>query len=168
MRCPDCGDGRLVRKFYGGRLYYGCSNHEATGCRGKVGAHQDSGEPLGTPADAKTRKMRARAHEAFDPLWMSGHVKRVEAYRLLRDWLGVSKRAAHIGKLDAAQCRALIAKVKAYRVEQGLALPPVEVLREQHLIRQTQKRRGLLPSPAKKARQKVMRRWRQDTDREDA
>lgn len=63
-----------------------------------------------TPADDTTRALRHQCHEAFDPLWQTQRrwETRADAYRWLRQVMGVPKRDAHIGCFDAAQCRALL------------------------------------------------------------
>jgi hypothetical protein len=80
-------------------LQYRCT---ADGCRGSHGAHPD-GTPLGTPADAATKRARAAAHADFDRIWEHGVMSRSGAYAWLARELG-GGCPVHIGSLDAAGC----------------------------------------------------------------
>lgn len=64
-----------------------------------------------TPADAETRALRTRCHDAFDPLWRrrTRFRSRGEAYRWLRRAMNLTVDEAHVGRFDAAQCRRLLA-----------------------------------------------------------
>jgi hypothetical protein len=81
------------------------------GCRGSHGAHPD-GSPLGEPADIRTKKARIEAHDAFDRLWRHGPLTRSGAYRWMAEILGISKKAAHIGKLSHDSCTKLVGAVR--------------------------------------------------------
>lgn len=56
--------------------------------------------------------MRMAAHQAFDPIWQSGHMKRRHAYRWLADELGISRlhwqEYCHIGMFDILTCERVI------------------------------------------------------------
>jgi ssDNA-binding Zn-finger/Zn-ribbon topoisomerase 1 len=91
-------------------LFYGCTRWPE--CNGTHGAHQKTGEPLGTPANADTKRARIRAHAAFDQLWKEGGMKRTEAYRWMQATLGLSAREAHISMLDEATCERLMVAIK--------------------------------------------------------
>jgi ssDNA-binding Zn-finger/Zn-ribbon topoisomerase 1 len=110
--CADCG-APMVLRFTAklNRKFYGCSRWPA--CQGTHGAHQGTGEPLGTPANAETKAARIRAHEAFDELWKSGLMKRRAAYRWMAEVLGLSREAAHISRMDLATCERLVQAVRA-------------------------------------------------------
>lgn len=108
--CPSCGV-RMVLKLDGeDRWFYGCPNYPA--CQNTHGAHQESGEPMGIPADAETRQWRIRAHKAFDMLWKSGEMSRSAAYRLLQRIMDLPEDEAHIGRFDRDQCQELIDKIQ--------------------------------------------------------
>jgi hypothetical protein len=81
-------------------------------CDAYVGCHPGTNEPLGSPANAKTRQARKAAHAAFDVLWRSGRMKRKEAYRWLCDKLGIEKNDCHIGMFNAAMCDHVVAVLK--------------------------------------------------------
>lgn len=70
-----------------------------------VGCHRGTTNPLGTPAGAKLRAMRKRAHAAFDVLW-TNRKERSQRYRELAKALNVKE--AHIGHSDIEQCKIII------------------------------------------------------------
>lgn len=91
--------------------------------RAYVGAHPGTSIPLGYPAGLKTRRMRAQAHEFFDPIWKAkkllveqkprserepGYNARNAAYAWLAQQLGISPSEAHISMMDAATCQRVI------------------------------------------------------------
>lgn len=67
-------------------------------CKAHVGCHPGTTHPLGSVADAELRRWRSRAHEAFDPLWKEGAMRRGQAYAWLAKTLGVS--VIHVGESD--------------------------------------------------------------------
>ena len=85
--------------------FWGCSGYPK--CAATHGAHPD-GTPLGTPANADTKKARIAAHIAFDRLWKEGPYSRREAYQELARLTGLSSDDAHIGKFDKDTCEWLI------------------------------------------------------------
>lgn len=101
----SCGEWMELRNTpYG--IRYVCPS-----CRLRHGAHQATGEPLGTPApDEDTRQARIDAHEALDALWRGPGAKmtRSEAYGYLVERTGLSPEECHIGRFTAVQCRAAI------------------------------------------------------------
>lgn len=109
LRCGDCGDTMELRRAAFG-WFYGCVNYPV--CKGIVSAHQETKEPMGTPANAETRLARIRAHAAFDTLWRGGPLTRKEAYRWLRKVMQKSYEDGHIGHFTLTECEALIEAVK--------------------------------------------------------
>lgn len=107
LPCPECGS---QMPLCGGKfgLMYRCM---AGTCKGSHGAHPD-GSPLGEPADARTKKARIEAHDAFDRLWRHGPLTRPGAYSWMAETLGLSKDAAHIGKLSHGACTELVRAVR--------------------------------------------------------
>jgi hypothetical protein len=77
----------------------------------KVGAHQDTGEPLGIPVSKENREWRIKAHDAFDKLWKEGNVTRGQAYRWLTSKMKLGE-PAHIANMNIAQCRKVIGLCK--------------------------------------------------------
>ena len=102
--CPYCGrSATLGSHSIGSRMVYRWTC-PSDACNAYVGCHKNSLKPLGTLANPNLRKARVRAHNVFDRLWRSGKMQRGDAYRLLRDKLGLSEDEAHIGRFDIATC----------------------------------------------------------------
>jgi len=99
---------RYSPKFKGGNWFYGCSRFPA--CSGSHGCHQDSGKPLGKPADRETKEWRIKAHDAFDTLWQVGPMNRREAYKWLATEIGVTE--IHMGESDIETCKKVIELVR--------------------------------------------------------
>jgi len=78
------------------------------GCDAYVGCHGDTNKPMGVLADKEHRDLKMRAHNAFDPLWVSMDMNRTEAYEWLAEKMGLSKRKCHIGMFNQDQCREVI------------------------------------------------------------
>lgn len=112
VHCGECSAPmELKRGQYG--LFWGCTAYPL--CRGIHGAHQATGAPLGTPADAATRAARVKAHQALDRLWKSGTMSRAAAYRWLATVLELPPEEAHIAKLDAAQCARVVQAFERFK-----------------------------------------------------
>lgn len=110
VECPLCRSRmRLKTSRYG--LFYGCERWPA--CDATHGAHP-SGEPLGVPADAETKRWRIKAHEAFDQLWkgVGATMTRREAYRWMIYTMALPGSEAHIGCFSKEQCERLIAALE--------------------------------------------------------
>ncbi len=107
VTCPECGEKMMLRNSRFG-WFYGCSMFPK--CRAAHGAHPN-GEPLGIPADSKTKAWRVKAHNEFDKLWNGpdAEMSRSEAYRWMIETLALAKDDAHIGKFSTEQCQQLIA-----------------------------------------------------------
>jgi len=106
--CPECGAEMVLRNSKYG-LFYGCSHYPE--CQATHGAHQNSGEPLGIPADKQTKQWRIKAHETFDNYYKKWGMKRKEAYKFLQTLMGLSQKEAHIGRFDKEQCQRLISRI---------------------------------------------------------
>lgn len=76
-------------------------------CDAYVGLHPNTAIPLGTLADADTRKARKECKPAFIALYRgpSAIFGRSEAYRWLADKLGIPVNACHWGWFDSNQCQ---------------------------------------------------------------
>lgn len=116
--CSSCGcsfDLRLTKgkEIYPKRLdlrnkfYWKCDR-----CGAYVGCHPGTRRALGTPADAKLRKLRAQVHAVLDPFWKSKKMSRSEAYRSLALVFGF--RLVHIGEMDVEQCEKAIAFIQSW------------------------------------------------------
>jgi ssDNA-binding Zn-finger/Zn-ribbon topoisomerase 1 len=101
IKCGDCGKAmELIDGKYGWQ--YRCTNYPW--CRGIVGCHQKTKEPLGIPVNAATRIARIKAHDAFDDLWQKGNITRAQAYRYMAGEIGIQ----HIGECSLEQCETII------------------------------------------------------------
>lgn len=112
IMCPYCNNAtelvdsaEIYRRSYG--MIYLCRP-----CDAFVGCHRGTTKPLGTPANRKLRKRRIAAHNAFDPVWRSGKVKRKEAYKMLAEYMGIDGGKAHIAMFDEAQCEKVLNFIK--------------------------------------------------------
>ena len=105
LSCPECGD-RLVLREGKHNKFYGCVNSPV--CKGSHSAHQNSGKPLGTPADAETKQWRVKAHNALDRLWKEWGYKRNEAYGMLQTIMDMKPYDAHISRFTKEDCQKLL------------------------------------------------------------
>ncbi len=98
--CPDC----TVRMRLRGksRLKYVCLQ-----CRASLIANK-YGQPLGSPTTKDVRRLRMRAHIAFDQLWKSGDVTRSSAQRWIANELGIPFRRCHFGYMNRQQLEVVI------------------------------------------------------------
>lgn len=141
VECPLCRSPmRLKTSRFG--LFYGCSRWPQ--CDATHGAHP-SGEPLGIPADAETKRWRIRAHEEFDKLWKGegAPLTRSAAYRWMIVNLALSAEEAHIGRFSVVQCKRLIEALKhkpQVDALNGSAKPDPEVLRRRAAKRRRRQR----------------------------
>lgn len=65
LMCPDCGAPMALKAGKFGR-FYGCSTWAETGCGGSHGANFLTGAPVGTPAEARVRRLRKRVMQAAE------------------------------------------------------------------------------------------------------
>jgi len=105
--CPLCGGRMVLRDSRFGR-FYACEHWAQTKCEGLIGCHPGTNVPLGFPADLATRTLRHQAHLAFDEHWKKMKVSRRNAYRLLRQVMGLTPEQAHIGQFTKEQCQRLL------------------------------------------------------------
>ncbi|PVX36828.1 zinc-finger-containing protein [Janthinobacterium sp. 78] len=114
--CPNCGAPvELINNsaIYAGRQFgewpwvYKCTCKE---CDSYVGLHPFTAIPLGTLADARLRRARKQAKDAFNPMWQSGEMTRDAAYAWLAASLGIGDvNECHIGWFDVAMCARAVA-----------------------------------------------------------
>ena len=114
-KCPYCGaDLELKDASYiyhsGKSKQWGkvwvCSNYPK--CDAYVGCHEGTTLPLGRPANARLRTLKAEAHKQFDPIWKSGLMNRREAYKWLASMLDIPLDECHIGMFDVKMCQKVI------------------------------------------------------------
>lgn len=112
MKCPYCGE--WAEKTTGLKVYprrpdlHHLVMYACLPCDAWVGAHKDSGKPLGRLANAELRRAKMAAHAAFDPLWKSGQMSRKKAYKMLSDKMGLKPEETHIGMFDVEQCNTVV------------------------------------------------------------
>ncbi|RTL36515.1 MAG: hypothetical protein EKK53_22480 [Burkholderiales bacterium] len=114
LRCPNCGSEptlSLASNLWPRATGYVFVCPSYPGCDSFVRCHAGTQEPLGTLAAPRLRRLRGEAHEAFDPLWNEPGTKfgRDFAYQVAGQVLGIDD--FHIGYLDEAGCRELIARI---------------------------------------------------------
>jgi hypothetical protein len=108
LRCPNCGGpARLTdsAEVYHGRSYgpaYVCVKYPA--CDSYVGCHPNTEVPLGTLAGPELRRARNAAHRAFDGWWRGGGLRRSDAYRMLAERMGMTRKQAHIALMSEGEC----------------------------------------------------------------
>lgn len=127
VTCPYCNakaalvDGRELyphRPDLRDKLGYQCAP-----CDAWVGCHPGTDRPLGRLANAELRKAKMAAHAAFDPLWKAKQRRdgcskgraRGKGYAWLADQLGIPPSECHIGMMDVATCRRVVAICEGVR-----------------------------------------------------
>ena len=106
LECPDCG-ALLILKDSKFGIFYGCVNWRETQCKGSLSCNR-SAKPLGSPANAETRKLRHQAYEAMHTFWDMSKCEYGEIHTLL----GVPQDYLRIGFLDKAKCLRIIEAVR--------------------------------------------------------
>lgn len=106
LTCPYCQQpAKLLLSsapLYQGRDYgpaWACAP-----CGAWVGCHPGTTNPLGRLANAPLRKLKRRAHAAFDPIWKQKFMPRRKAYAWLAEQLGIEPKDCHIGLMNDEQC----------------------------------------------------------------
>lgn len=84
-----------------GEYIWHCSN-----CGAYVGVHKGTKLPKGQLANRDLRILRIKAHAFFDPIWQSGQMTHIDAYKWLAQKTGLNN--PHIGEADEEQCKAII------------------------------------------------------------
>jgi len=84
-------------------FFYHCKPCDAT-----VSCHPGTSIPKGTLADAKLRKARLRAHQAFDPLWQKGFINRSNAYAWLARQMQIDVDYCHMALFNLDECEQVI------------------------------------------------------------
>ena len=112
IKCPYCGG---EAGLYTGASLYAHRDHlkdeffyHCAPCKATVSCFPGSAVPKGTLANAKLRKARLRAHEAFDPLWQKGYINRSNAYEWLAKQMRMHIDNCHMALFDYEQCQEVI------------------------------------------------------------
>lgn len=123
VKCPYCGNnarkatGKEIyphRKKLWKRKFFICQP-----CDARVGCHDVKGhkwKPFGTMANKELRKLRQRAHAAFDPMWDSegASFTRYQAYGWLGCMMGLERDDTHIGMFNEEQCLKVVRVCKEW------------------------------------------------------
>lgn len=116
--CPYCSSAaKLSARVEGGVVTH---LWMCTPCNAHVGCHRGTTTPLGTLANAELRAARAKAKDAFNPIWRLGAKSRTGAHLWLANKLGIAPKACHIDKLDFEQCMRALEVSMAWRRNKGL------------------------------------------------
>lgn len=125
--CPYCSN---KSKFVNGNVIYPNQPHlkskqfyHCKPCNAYVGVHEGTKKPYGTLANHELRKMRNKAHSAFDPLWKQKIFKnRNSAYSWLSHSLHIDKSKCHIGMFDVEMCQRVF-DISTYKSQSGKDYP---------------------------------------------
>lgn len=111
MRCPKHKIGLVPSDtFYG--IRFSCPIND---CTVVCWSNKNS-----TPADARTRSARSRAHAEFDLIWKNEHISRNKAYSMLASYMGLTRGRAHIGYFNRKQCKLVLKFIKSFYKENRL------------------------------------------------
>lgn len=88
-------------------------------CEAYVGTHEGTTTPYGILAKRELRELKKKAHNAFDPIWKGGEMRRHEAYAWLAREMRLTRAQCHIGMFNEDKCRDVIAICRAYNANKG-------------------------------------------------
>jgi len=132
VNCDKCNVPAILMKdstpVYGrdyGPLWI-CSNFPR--CDARCGCHPGTHRPLGSLADRETRNLRKAVHNAFDPLWKRGTIKRSRAYETLAERMQIAVSECHVGMFTAEQCRQALRIITRMCKKSDQLYPSVEVI----------------------------------------
>lgn len=112
MRCQYCGkEARIVPStdiFCTLKDTRYSQYWECLPCDAHIPCEHGTEVPVGTLANAHTRRLRQEAHKAFDPFWRFHKWHRKIAYLLLARTMGVETLSCHIAMFDDDQCSQVI------------------------------------------------------------
>lgn len=120
--CPYCGstailaDSAMVYGTSYGNMWI-CPNFPT--CNSYVGVHKRTNEPLGRLANEQLRILKRKCHDAFDPIWQQGKMKRNDVYILLAERMGIPKEQCHFGMFDVEQCKEALKAINSIKIEKG-------------------------------------------------
>ncbi len=97
------------------KLFWQCTN-----CGNFVGCHPGTDKPLGVIVGSRVKNARIQVHDALDPIWRSGTIKRSQLYRELTDKLGWKYHTANIRSVKEAN------EVLAILATYEITIEPIE------------------------------------------
>lgn len=127
MKCQYCNNN--AKLVTGNILYphrpdlYNMKFWNCKECDAYVGCHPGTDKPLGILANAELRRAKRKAHEAFDPVWKNGKIKRADAYKWLADKLGIRIESCHIGMFNVSMCKEVVNKMSSLPTLKANTLP---------------------------------------------
>lgn len=121
-KCPAHGT-NLERRNGKYGAFYGCPHYPAC----DVIASKSNHDGQWHVSDASTRKMRIKAHEAFDRAWSAAGISRGRAYKMLAEMLGLAQKDCHIQHFDAATCEKVIGLSPLIRNWPRTMYPQIEI-----------------------------------------
>lgn len=80
-----------------GKVFYVCDT-----CSNYVGCHKNTDKPLGVIPTPEIRAARQRVHNAIDPYWKSGRIKRGDLYHKIGCHIGNEYHTANIISVKSA------------------------------------------------------------------
>ena len=117
--CHVCDLKVTAKLVYGKTIYphrkdlYTKPIWQCTICKSYVGCHPNTKNPLGSIVGSKVKQMRIQVHDALDPIWKSGTIKRSQLYKELSKELGWTYHTASIRSVkEARQVLRLLAEYK--------------------------------------------------------
>lgn len=116
--CDNCASLNIaystVSKEFANRLNAWPNIWVCKDCGASIGCHPNTNLPLGKMAGPQTRKLRIKAHAAFDPIWQTGLMRRDQAYAWLARQLGIGVLVCHISWLTQDHLKKAISLSENY------------------------------------------------------
>ena len=129
-RCIHCD--RLADITDGGEIYphrpdlASQSFYICRPCDAYVGCHKGTTNPLGTPANAKLRRLRIAVHNLLDPMWQQVQDKRErkrargDVYFRLAEEMQLSMNNCHVSLFNEKQCQQAYAILSRWKNDEEL------------------------------------------------
>lgn len=115
VKCQYCGN--KAKKVLGNVIYphkkslWKNKFFHCAPCDAYVGCHKTTNgqfKSMGQLANRELRRLRIRAHNAFDPMWRDTGIARNKCYAWLAGKMRVPIRDCHIGMFNETQCQKVI------------------------------------------------------------
>lgn len=84
------------------------------GCFKPGYGYGDGTRPLGTAANATTRKAREALQQAFNPIWRTTPISRKDAFKAMAKALQIPEDKCRIALFDEATCKAATSWARKY------------------------------------------------------
>ena len=96
-------------KFTKNTYWWGCPNYPA--CRITSAEHPD-GSIMSTPAGSELKQLRMKAHSLAEKVWGGWYDMKKDAKEAMYYWLKTNTKTGHIGKMDIAEVKETIEKLR--------------------------------------------------------